>query len=292
MPNKSFQREMELTDNQSLVIKNLNGHIELIACQGNTLHIEAKIGSDNQSAVDGTDVVVEETSDQVTIRVEPAGTRKLWGWKSGGESAQVDFLIKAPQWVPLRAKNLNGSIRSVGFNHLGELKSMNGELEAKGCSGKPTLKAMNGRIVARSCSFAGLEAKTMNGPLTVETTINQNGSYRLKSMQGEIEFLIPRGSNAFIEAKSMRGEIDCQLPLKGLRRSGAKLSGALGEGGAKVELKSMSGKITITEFGGTDHLEPEEELIAKMLKEGRITQDEASKLKETIYGREGSCSPQ
>lgn len=292
MPNKSFQREIELTDNQSLVIKNLNGPIELIACQGNTLHIEAKISSHNQKVVDETDVVVEETPNQVTVRVEPTGSRRLWVWKSEGESARVDFLIKAPQWVSLRAKNLNGSIRTVGFNHLGELKSMNRELEAEGCSGKSVLKAMNGRIVARSCPFGGLEAKTMNGPLTVETTINPNGNYRLKSMQGEIEFLIPRGSNAFIEAKSMRGEIDCQLQLKRLKRSGFRLSGTLGEGGAKVELKSMSGRITIAESGENNHLAPEEELIAKMVKEGRITQDEASKLKETIYGREGSCSPQ
>ena len=284
MFNKFFQREIELTDNQSLIIKNLNGPIELISCQGNTLHIEAKISSNNQKVVDETDVVVEEASNQVTVQVEPTGSRRLWGWRSGGESARVDLLIKAPQWVPLRAKNLNGSIRTVGFNRLEELKSMNGKLEAEGCSGKPILKAMNGRIVARSCSFAGLEVKAMNGSLTIETTINPNGNYRLKSMQGEIEFLIPRCSNAFIEAKSMRGEIDCQLQLKRLKRSGFRLSGTLGEGGAKVELKSMSGRITIAESGEGYHLAPEEELIAKMVKEGRITEDEASKLREAISG--------
>jgi polyhydroxyalkanoate synthesis regulator phasin len=50
----------------------------------------------------------------------------------------------------------------------------------------------------------------------------------------------------------------------------------------------MSGRITIAEFRGTNPLEQEEELISKMLKEGRITQDEATKLKEAIFGQEGS----
>ena len=264
MPDKSFQREIELTDNQSLIIKNLNGPIELIACQGNTLHLKAKISSDNQKVVDETDVVVEETPNQVTVRVEPTGSKRLWRWKSGGESARVDFLIKAPQWVPLRAKNLNGSIRTVGFNHLGELKSMNGELEAERCSGKPILKAMNGRIVARSCPFGGLEAKTMNGPLTIETTISPEGNYHLKSMQGEIKLFIPQTTNAFIEAKSMNGEIDCQLPLKGLKKSGDKLSGILGEGGAQIGLQSMNGRIAIATTQGNNYAESETKLIAKM----------------------------
>ncbi len=114
-------------------------------------------------------------------------------------------------------------------------------------------------------------------------------------MQGEIEFLIPRGSNAFIEAKSMRGGIDCQLQLKRLKRSGFRLSGTLGEGGAKVELKSMSGRITIAESGESNHLAPEEELIAKMVKEGRITKRLGnSTISETVirgFGGKDMLSP-
>ncbi len=284
MPNKSFQKEIELTDNQSLVIKNLNGPIELIACQGNTLHIEAKISSDNQKVVDETDVVVEQTPDQVTIRVEPTGSKRFWGWKSEKKSARVEFFIKAPQWVPLSAKNLNGDIKSWGFDHLSELKTMNGGLEIEGCSGNPILKAMNGQVVTHSCSFGGLEAKTMNGPIAVETTISPQGDYHLKSMQGEIKFLIPQGTNASIEAKSLHGEIDCQLPLKGLQRGRNKLKGILGEGGARVGLKGMNGRITLAQLADSDNSGSETELIARMLKEGRITQDEASKLREAIYG--------
>lgn len=288
MPDKTFQKEIELTDNQSLVIKNLNGPIELIASEGHTLHIEAKIGSDDQRAVDGRNVVVEETPDQVTVRIEPTEARRLWGWKFGGESVRVDLFIKAPKRVPITAKTLNGNIKSLGLNSLEELKSMNGGLEVVECSGKPILMTMNGRIVASSCSFGQLEAKTMNGPLSVETIINPNGCYYLKSTHGDLEFLIPQDSDAFIEAKSMQGEIKCQLKLTDLKRKGTWLSGTMGGGGAKVGLKSMSGRITIAEFRGTNPLEQEEELISKMLKEGRISQDEASKLKEAIFGQEGS----
>ena len=288
MPDKIFQKEIELTDNQSLVIKNSNGSIELIASQGHTLHIEAKIGSDDQRSVDARDVVVEETPDQVTVRIEPTGAKRLRGWKFGGESVRVDFFIKAPQRVSITARTINGNIKSLGLNSLEELKSMNGELEVVECSGKPILSTMNGRIVARSCSFGQLEAKTMNGPLSVETQINPNGCYYLKSTHGDLEFLVPQNSNAFIEAKSMQGEIDCQLQLRDLKRKGIWFSGTMGTGGAKVGLKSMSGKITIAEFRGTNPLEQEEELISKMLKEGRITQDEASKLKEAIFGQEGT----
>jgi len=142
MPDKSFQREIQLTDSRSLSVQNYNGPIELTSCPGNTLLIEAKISSLSPKTLAVTEV-----------------------------AAEVELTIKAPPWVPLSAKDINGDI--TGFDKLNGLKSMNGGLKIEGGSDGPILK-------------------TMNGPLTVETTISPGGSYHLKSMQGKIGLLAPQ----------------------------------------------------------------------------------------------------
>jgi DUF4097 and DUF4098 domain-containing protein YvlB len=112
-------------------------------------------------------------------------------------------------------------------------------------TGEVRASCVNGRLEAKN--LAG-EAKlsTVNGGLDASFDQLASNSIELNSVNGGIGLTIPSDSNARIEANTVSGGIDNDFGLHVSHHFvGHNLDGELGNGGARIHLSDVNGRIDI-----------------------------------------------
>jgi DUF4097 and DUF4098 domain-containing protein YvlB len=101
---------------------------------------------------------------------------------------------------------------------------------------------------------SNVEAGTINGNITYEGTVANDGRYRLTSHNGSITVAVPESSNAAFAVRTYNGGFNSNLPVKGEGdvndvRRGRRVVFTLGTGSAEFELESFSGGIRLRKPG-------------------------------------------
>lgn len=226
---------------RTVIIRNLNGAIQLEPATGNTVEVvaekewnrgdpdrvrvEARLTNGGAGdliicALWGTDARCDE-------RGYSHGTARgaSRGWRDGDVS--VRFTIKVPAGAHVRAHTANGSITATGTV---------GDLDAE---------AVNGGITARPAS-GRVSASTVNGSITARTTAGPPGTLEFSTVNGSITLELPATLNADVDLSVVNGNIRSDLPvlLNGeLNRH--HVSARIGTGGPGLRVKTVNGSITI-----------------------------------------------
>ena len=128
---------------------------------------------------------------------------------------------------------------------LDEIKLINGSLVIAGMAGEVRASCVNGRLEARELS-GRTKLSTVNGRL--DARFNQlPKDIELNSVNGGLELTIPSDSNAEVEANTVSGGIDNDFGLHVNRHQivGQSLRGDLGNGGNRIKLSNVNGRIEI-----------------------------------------------
>lgn len=141
----------------------------------------------------------------------------------------------------IEVRNAAGDVRATSASGDIEVRCAKGRAEVSSASGSLTLIGVGGDA----------EASTASGDVAFKSAIRTGGTYRLRSISGEVEMTVqpdPPGFTATMITYS--GEIDTAFPLKldsGLP-AGAKnkqVTGRYGDGQARITLDSFSGTARI-----------------------------------------------
>ncbi|MBI5805734.1 DUF4097 family beta strand repeat protein [candidate division TA06 bacterium] len=181
-----------------------------------------------------------------------------------------------------RLNTASGEIEIFGCRGESNLSSASGDIEVNGCT-ETVLKinTASGDIVVNGCS-GSLSFQTVSGDASISLSGNiqgqtvsgdvdikadRAGEMKIRSTSGDIQFQGPvaegssavintvsgdvsvglgADSSAAIEAATVSGDIDCEMGLKDLRQSNRSLSGNLGSGRGSLNVKTVSGDITIS----------------------------------------------
>jgi hypothetical protein len=117
-------------------------------------------------------------------------------------------------------------------------------------SGEITAETTNGDIFIDNATTSNLEAFTVNGEVTFNGTIRDNGAYRLGTHNGDIRVGLGGANNATVFVRTFQGDFTSdfpvQLPEGQNARSGSKrFNFTLGSGSARIELQSFGGDIVL-----------------------------------------------
>ncbi len=117
-------------------------------------------------------------------------------------------------------------------------------------TGEITAETTNGNIFIDNAQTSNLEAFTVNGDVTFNGTIRDNGVYKLTTHSGDIRVGLGGANNATIFVRTFQGDFTAdfpvQLPEGQNPRSGSKrFNFTLGSGSARIELQSFSGDIVL-----------------------------------------------
>jgi DUF4097 and DUF4098 domain-containing protein YvlB len=152
-----------------------------------------------------------------------------FNWGSRNNPAGVEYTLT----VPRNAR-------------LDEIKLINGSLDITGVSGEVRASCINGKLVAHNLSGRA-ELSTINGHLDARFDQLSGKSVELNSVNGSLELTIPSDSKAEIEASTVSGGIenDFGLHVNNHRYVGHDLRGELGNGGPRIKLENVNGRIEI-----------------------------------------------
>lgn len=225
---REFTRTYPLQGDGTFELNNVNGTVRIEAWDKNEVEVHAiKTTPNREALLDLVAIDVDSKPDSLSI-----STRYP---EEEGVEVAVDYLIRVPRHALLiHINNINGTLRVVNSDHLGDLRTVNGNVEVYEGGGNVHAHTTNGNVF--------LELKTpgdMQGT-SAETT------------NGSVVLAVPADVSADLEARCLNGNFSSELPLE--LRSADQLRivhGKLGHGGTPIHLGTVNGAIRVVALRST-----------------------------------------
>jgi len=220
-PSAEFRQTYSLNSNGRVVIQNLYGDVRITTWERDEVLVQAIKRSRDPRQLKDAKIVVDSSSDLVSIRTLYAGT-------DAERPASVEFRITVP-----RTANLEN------------VKLINGGLSISGVAGSVKASAVNGSIKVERLE-GQTELSTVNGQLEAEfDRVSRSNSISLTSVNGPIKLSIPAGAGAQLIAHNLSGGIDSDFGHVWRASSGHRLRTVVNRGGAQIHLNNVNGGISI-----------------------------------------------
>jgi Putative adhesin len=237
-----FHWQGNLKPGQTLEIIGRNGGIDANGAAGDAAQVEGI----KESHGDGNEVFVEvvEYTDGVTIcavyekdaqpgRCHHGGAdsdHHGWSWHDNNHT-KLNFNVKVPRGVLLKAITTNGGIRGRDLNSVVEAATTNGNVDVS------TSEWVSGR--------------TTNGGVTVAMgSAKWSGEIELVTTNGSVHASLPASAEFKVRAATTNGGIHTDFPVTVMGSFGSKdLSGTVGGGGRDLRMATTNGGIEIRKNG-------------------------------------------
>lgn len=265
-----YERSFTVSECCELALKNVQGQVEVTGWDRPEVSVVAvkRLGTHwgAREAFEDTEVEMEQKGCQIYLRTrrQHEGGFFDWLWGGGRGPAPVDYTVKVPAASSVSistvacnvvARDLIGSLHTrsvtgvvdvqrIGGNII--LSTTNGKIQGQELGGTLGVKSVNGGIDLRRCSLSGLQAKTVNGKISIETSLDPQGSYSAGTVNGSCRLAVPQDSRGSVEARFTNGGVSCELPCQLLDSSRNHWHGQFGGGGgANITFKAVNGSLTI-----------------------------------------------
>ena len=265
---------VNVTKGTKLDVNNFAGDVIVKVWNRDAVRIEV-----NHSDRETVDIRQEDQ----TLRVRGRSVR-------GGPTRSLDYTFTVPSWMAIAIsgtyadstldgvgsdvtiETTRGDINVKGGSGFISLKSVQGEItleKAKGrfdirsvnegihladLTGDLSAETTNGSIILDRVDSANVDLYTVNGSISYDGPIKDNGVYRLTTHNGMIAMPIPERANLTLTARTYNGSIRSTFQLPGT--AGTELTGrrprmttTFGNGSAHVELESFGGTIALRRPG-------------------------------------------
>ena len=220
---------------QTVEIKGVNGDIIVERAAGEEIEVRAEKRA-RRSDVDAVRIEVIEHAGGVTVcAVYPSsrGRENTCEPGSGGRNSirnndvRVTFYVSVPEDVAFLGSTVNGDVEVHDLASDVGARSVNGDIEIS-TSGFAEASTVNGSIEAAMERYnieAGLSFSTVNGSISLD---------------------LPDDVDADLDARWVNGRLEADLPFELVGRiSRHSATGVLGDGGPKLNLKTVNGSIHV-----------------------------------------------
>jgi hypothetical protein len=152
---------------------------------------------------------------------------------------------------PRNDRNRNWSVSFLVYvpaAYDAEAETMNGPLSVTGVTGRLRLNARNGPIRLRDVG-GDVVVRTQNGPLSVELSGSQwdGAGLDAETVNGPVTLTVPDGFNAALETGTVNGPFQSDIPITMTiqGRVGRPFNGTLGQGGPPIRVVTVNGPVRI-----------------------------------------------
>jgi DUF4097 and DUF4098 domain-containing protein YvlB len=241
---EEFHQSYALTPSGRVELDNINGAVYISAWDQNEVKVDAIKYADSKERLAEARIEVDSGKDYLSIRTKYPGHDHTFNWGSHNNPAEVEYTLTVPRTA-----------------RLDEIKLINGSLDVSGTKGEVRASCINGRLEARNLSGRA-ELSTINGRLDARFDELASSPVELSSVNGSLELTIPSDSRAEIEAGTVSGGIenDFGLHVNHHRYVGHELRGELGNGGTRIKLSDVNGRIEIRHASDGRTLSPVKDL--------------------------------
>ncbi len=212
-----------------VLVDNVNGPITIETWDKPEVHLVAVKTARTDADLKALDVRVEAAEKRVSVKTVYLDKDGSW-IKKFTNTGEVRYTLTIPHTASLRrVETLNGTITLANVHGRVTARSVNGRIEARGLRHEVDLSAVNGSI---SAEFDAVSDKQ---------------DIDLSADNGGIELRIPAETGAMVTASTVSGSIenDFGLAAGSEKWVGRELEGTIGNGAARIRLKTINGSIAI-----------------------------------------------
>ena len=241
---EEFHQTYALNPDGRVELDNINGAVHISSWDRNEVKVDAVKYAGTKERLEEAKIEIESGKEYLEIRTKYPDHQNNFNWGSRNNPAGIEYTLT----VPRNAR-------------LDEIKLINGSLDITGVSGEVRASCINGKLVAHNLSGRA-ELSTINGHLDARFDQLSGKSVELNSVNGSLELTIPSDSKAEIEASTVSGGIenDFGLHVNNHRYVGHDLRGELGNGGPRIKLENVNGRIEIRHASDGRALSPVKDL--------------------------------
>jgi len=230
---EDFHQAYPLSANGRLSLENLNGGVRIAVWDRDEVQVNAVKRAYRRERLNEAKIEVNATADAIRVKTTyPNWNQTFTDEQKGRDNnpALVDYSLTVPRKARLESIDL-----------------VNGSLDVEGVEGDVKASSVNGRLTARG--LAGVaKLSTVNG--TLEATFTQLDGAKpisLGSVNGSVLLIIPSDANAIVRASTVHGAISNEFGLQVQHGDyvGHELYGQLGNGGPRIKLGNVNGRISI-----------------------------------------------
>jgi Toastrack DUF4097 len=225
---REFTRTYPLQPDGSVELNNVNGTVRIEGWDKNEVEIRAvKSTPDREALLDMVAIDIESKPEGLSI-----STR--YPQEEGVEVA-VDYVVHVPRHAQLNhINNVNGTLRVVSSDSIGDLHTVNGNIEVYEGGGNVHAHTTNGNVyleLKRPGDTRGASAETTNGSVLLA---------------------VPADLPADLEARCMNGNFSSELPVEMRSADQPRMvRGRLSHGGAPIRLSTVNGAIRVVALRST-----------------------------------------
>jgi len=240
--------------NGSVTVTKIAGSIEAVTTSGRVSVSDIKGDASLQSA--NGDVEAIRTERRLDARLTN-GSLKIVEPKGdvSASSTNGSILIEAPSGRVV-AVSINGDVKVFGGAGRVEVRSISSDVVVEGARGSVRASTVSGTIRLNNIDGADVDVNTVSGDVIFRGSLQRNGSYIFGSHSGDVTLTLPANSSFTISLSTFSGDIDTAFPLTITpgpqgnmgRRLGRRIEATHGDGGARIEVKSFSGTITLRKY--------------------------------------------
>ena len=241
---EEFHQTYALTSDGRVELDNINGAVHISTWDQNEVKVDAVKYADSKERLEQAHIEIDSGKDHLSVRTKYPDHGLTFNWGSHNNPASVEYTLTVPRTA-----------------RLDEIKLINGSLDVTGVTGEVHASCINGRLEAHNLSGRA-DLSTINGHLDAKFDQLRGSSLELKSVNGSVELTIPSDAKAEIEASTVSGGIDNDFGLHVNHHSfvGHDLRGELGNGGPRIKLSNINGRIEIRHASDGRALSPAKDL--------------------------------
>jgi hypothetical protein len=200
-----------------------------------------------------TDVSTTVASGSQTIR-NVSGPVKV---ESASGSIRVENVERMTSLVTMSgsidAAHIRDGIRASSASGSVVVADIKGDVRINSLSGSTQVSKPGGRVEADSASgsvevrdaMRDVKAHAASGMLDVRGNPGSNSYWDLKTVSGVVQLGIPSDANFQLSAEAVSGQIRADVPIVIEEQGKHSLRARIGNGGARVEVRTVSGEIRV-----------------------------------------------
>jgi hypothetical protein len=198
----------------------VNGGVSIVGWEQSRVEVHARIVARARTEAEAAELAsaVNVSSDEVIGADGPSNDRSR-NWS-------VSFLVYVPAASDAEAETSNGPLSVTGVTGRMRLDAQNGPIRLRDVGGDVVARTQNGPLSGTQWDGAGLDAETVNGPVTLT---------------------VPDGFNADLETGTVNGPFTSDIPITMTIRGrvGRPFNGTLGQGGPPIRVVTVNGPVRI-----------------------------------------------
>jgi hypothetical protein len=201
-----------------------NGGVSIVGWEQNRVEVHARVVARARSEAEAAELAseVDVSVDDVIEADGPSSDRsRIWS---------VSFVVYVPAASDAEAETSNGPLSVTGVTGRLRLDAQNGPIRLRDVGGDVVARTQNGPLSVELSGTrwdgAGLDAETVNGPVTLT---------------------VPDGFNADLQTGTVNGPFTSDVPITMTIRGrlGRPFSGTLGQGGPPIRVVTVNGPVRI-----------------------------------------------